>query len=76
MKPNIGADQCGSQLVEQMWSQQKNTKKKFRFGDYVVWFPKEKKTYLGKSKKRRFGPFRVQYCLPNNIVFLVFCKQF
>jgi hypothetical protein len=26
------------------------------------------KTHMGKFKKRWFGPFRVQYCLPNNIV--------
>jgi hypothetical protein len=48
----------------------KNTEKKFQFGDYVLWFPKGEKTYLGKFKKRSFGPFRVEYCLPNNIVFL------
>jgi hypothetical protein len=31
---------------------------------------------LGKFKKRWFGPFRVQYCLPNNIVLLVFVNNF
>jgi hypothetical protein len=30
----------------------------------------------GKIQKRWFGPFRVQYCLPNNIVFLVFINNF
>jgi hypothetical protein len=34
-----------------MWSQQKNTKKKFQFGDYVLWFPKGEKTHMGKLKK-------------------------
>jgi hypothetical protein len=47
-----------------------------KFGDYVLWFPKGEKTHLGKFKKRWFGPFRVQYCLPNNIVFLVFVNNF
>jgi hypothetical protein len=41
-----------------------------------LWFPKGEKTHLGKFKKRWFGPFRVQYCLPNNIVFLVFINNF
>jgi len=31
---------------------------------------------MGKFKKRSFGPFRVQYCLPNNIVFLVPINNF
>jgi hypothetical protein len=39
-------------------------------------FPKEKKTHIGRFKKRWFGPFRVQYCLPNNIVLLVFVNNF
>ncbi len=39
-------------------------------------FPKEKKhTHLGKFKKRWFGPFKVYYCLPNNID-LVFVNNF
>ncbi len=59
-----------------MCSQQKNTKKKFQFGDYVLWFPKGEKTHLGKFKKRWFGPFKVQYCLPNNIVLFVFINNF
>jgi len=44
----------------------KNIKKKFQFGDYVLWFPKGEKTHMGKFKKRWFGPFKVEYCLPNN----------
>jgi hypothetical protein len=38
--------------------------------------PKEKKKYLGKFKKRWFGSFRVQYCLPNNIVIFVSINNF
>ncbi len=45
--------------------------KKFQFGNYVLWFPKGKKTHLGKFKQRWFGPLKVQYCLPNYIVFVV-----
>ncbi len=59
-----------------MWSQQKNIEKKFQFGDYVLWFPKGEKTYSGKFKKRWFGPFKVQYCLPNNIVLIIYVNNF
>jgi hypothetical protein len=52
-----------------------NIKKKFQFGGYNLWFPKKEKPYLSKFKKKWFGPFRVQCCLPNNIVF-VFVNNF
>ncbi len=42
-----------------MRSQQKNTKKKFQFGDYVLWFPKGEKLHMNKFKKKWFGPFKV-----------------
>ncbi len=45
--------------------------KKFQFGDYVLWFPKGEKTYMGKFKKRYFGPLWVQYCLLNKNKFLL-----
>jgi hypothetical protein len=54
----------------------KNTKKKFQYGDYVLCFPKGEKTYLGKFKKRWFGPFKVQYCLFNNNVIIIFVNNF
>ncbi len=53
-----------------LWSQQINIEKKFQFGDYVIWFPKGAKTHMGKFKKRWFGPFKVEYWLPDNTVFL------
>ncbi len=59
-----------------MRSQQKNTKKKFQFGDYVLWFPKGEKLHMDKFKKRWFGPFKVHYCLPNNIVLFVSINNF
>jgi hypothetical protein len=34
-------------------------RKRFQFGDCVLWFPKGEKTHLGKFKKRLFGSFRV-----------------
>ncbi len=36
----------------------KTHKKKFQFGDYVLWFSKGEKTQLGKFKKKWFGPFQ------------------
>jgi hypothetical protein len=33
---------------------QVHIEKKFQFGDYVLWFPKEEKTHMGKFKKRWF----------------------
>ncbi len=39
-------------------------------------FLRQNKTHLGKFKKRWFGPFRVQYCLPNNIVLFVSINNF
>jgi hypothetical protein len=51
-KNNVGANQWS----KFMKGQHKNTKKKFQFGDYVLWLPKGENTHLGKFKKRWFGP--------------------
>jgi hypothetical protein len=69
---NVGANQWN----RFMWSQQKNIKKKFQFGDYILWFPKGKNTHLGKFKKKWFGPFKVQYCLPHNTIIFVSINNF
>ncbi len=58
------------------WSQQKNPKKQFNFGDYVLWFPKGNQSHLGKFTRKWFGPYIVQYVLPNNIVFLATIEKF
>jgi hypothetical protein len=36
-----------------------------------MWFPKGNKSHLGKFIRKWFGPYRLQYVLPNNIVLLV-----
>jgi hypothetical protein len=59
-----------------LWSQQKNPEKKFSFGDYVLWFPKGNKSHLGKFTKKWFGPYIIQYVLPNNIMLLVTIEKF
>jgi hypothetical protein len=61
---NVGVNQWNKFLR----SQQKILRRSSKFGDYVLWFP--------KFKKRWFGPFKVQYCLPNNIVLLVSTNNF
>jgi hypothetical protein len=52
---NVGINQWSIFL----WSQQKNKKKKFQFEDYFMWFPKGKKSHMGKFLKRWFGPFNL-----------------
>jgi hypothetical protein len=59
-----------------MWNQHKYTKRKFKFGDYVLWYPKGEKMHLGKFTNKWFGPYEVQFCLPNNDVLLVTLDKF
>jgi hypothetical protein len=41
-----------------------------------AWFPKTRKEHTGKFKQCWFGPYMIQYCLPNNITFLVTVNKF
>ncbi len=59
-----------------LWSQQKNPEKQFNFGDYVLWFPKGNKSHLGKFTRKWFGPYKVQFVLPDNIMLLVTIEKF
>ncbi len=59
-----------------LWSQQKNPKKQFSFGDYVLWFPKGNKSHLGKFIRKWFGLYIIQYVLPNIILLLVIIEKF
>jgi hypothetical protein len=45
-------------------------------GDYVLWFPKTNNSKLGKFKWQWFGPYRIQYCLPNNIASFITMYKF
>jgi hypothetical protein len=40
-------------------------------GDHVLWYPKGENEHVRKFKSRWFGPYRVQYKLPNNTTLLV-----
>ncbi len=48
----------------------------FNFGDYVLWFPKENKSHLGKFTRKQFESYIIQYVLPNNIMLLVTIEKF
>jgi hypothetical protein len=58
------------------WAAGKFKTKEFNIGDHVLWFPKGQKTKPGKFKSRWYGPYKVQYKLPNNTVLLVSMEHF
>ncbi len=41
-----------------------------------MWFPKGNKLHLKKFTRKWFGPYKIQYVLPNNIVLLVIIEKF
>jgi len=49
---------------------------KFQFGLWVYGFPGVVFKHVPKSQKQWFGPYRIQYFLPNNIVLLVTINKF
>jgi hypothetical protein len=52
------------------------TLRKNQFGDYVLWFPRAIKAHTPKFPRWWFGPYKIQYCLPNNTVLLVTIDKF
>lgn len=60
-----------AQWNKHLWLQQCYPEKTFRFGNYVLWFPKEAKEKVGKFTMHWYGTYHIQYCLFNNIVLLV-----
>ena len=58
------------------WVQTQGKPHQFRMGDYVLWFPKGANVHIGKLRNKWFGPYRVQYLLPNNTVLLVTVDKF
>ena len=58
------------------WIQTQGKPHQFRMGDYVLWFPKGANVHAGKLRNKWFGPYRVQYLLPNNTVLLVTVDKF
>ena len=58
------------------WVQTQGKPHQFRMGDYVLWYPKGANIYIGKLRNKWFGPYQVQYLLPNNTVLLVTVDKF
>ena len=58
------------------WVQTQGKPHQFRMGDYVLWYPNGANVYAGKLQNKWYGPYRVQYLLPNNIVLLVIVDKF
>lgn len=59
-------------LVDETRDEEKN----ISLAHCVLWFPKSKKSHLGKFKRRWFGPYWIQYCFCNNIIFLITIEKF
>ncbi len=59
-----------------LWSQNQYIETKYQFGDYVIWFPRAIKTHNFKFLRRWFGPYRIHYYSPNNIILLVTIDKF
>ncbi len=58
-----------------LWAQQNHNFILF-MGDIVIQFPKDKKEQTGKNLKQWFGPYKIQYYLPNNIVLFINIGKF
>jgi hypothetical protein len=59
-----------------LWVQQNHKIKTFSMGDIIHWFPKGRKEHTEKFKKWWFGPYKIQYFLPNNIMLFVNVDKF
>ncbi len=42
----------------------------------MLWFPRVVSKHVLKFQKQWFGPYIIQYCLPNNIVLLITIDKF
>jgi hypothetical protein len=59
-----------------LWSQNRFIKTKFQFGDYVLWFLGVVSKDAPKFQRQWFGPYWIQYCLPNNTILLFTIDKF
>jgi hypothetical protein len=67
---------CTRQWNMVSWVQQTHKIKTFFMGDIILLFLKGIKEHTRKFKKQWFGPYKIQYCLPNNIVLFVNIDKF
>jgi hypothetical protein len=59
-----------------LWSHNWFIETKFQFGDYILWFLGVVSKHAPKFQRRWFGTYRIQYCLPNNIILFVIVDKF
>ncbi len=59
-----------------LWVQQNHKIKIFFMGDIVLWFPKGRKKHIRIFFKGWFGPYKIQYFLPNNTILFVNIDKF
>jgi hypothetical protein len=52
------------------------SKKKVEIWSSCIWFPKGQKTHFGKFTNKWFSLYKIQFCLPNNIMLLVTLDKF
>ena len=58
------------------WVQTQGKPHQFRMGDYVLWYSKGANVRAWKLRNKWFGPYWVQYLLPNNTILLVTVDKF
>jgi len=59
-----------------LWSHNWFIEINVQFGDYVLWFQGAISKHAPKFQRQWFGPYRIQYCLPNNIVLIFTIDMF
>jgi hypothetical protein len=59
-----------------LWSLNQFIETNFQFGNYVLRFLGAISKHVPKFQTRWFGPYRIQYCLPNNIILLLTIDKF
>jgi hypothetical protein len=59
-----------------LWAHNHYWTKSFTLGDHMLWFPKAHKEHTCMFKQNWFGPYKIKYCLLNNITLLVIIDKF
>jgi hypothetical protein len=65
-----------NQWNRSLWPLNQFIETKFQSRNYVLWFLGAIFKHVPNFQARWFGPYRIQYCLPNNIILLVTIDKF
>jgi hypothetical protein len=65
-----------NQWNKSLWSRNWFIETRFQFGDYVLCFPRVVSKHVPKFWKQWLGPYKIQYCLPNNTILLITIDKF